>query len=289
MKRCKRGVARKLAWWTDELECLRKNVRKRKRAYQRARRNDRGRVNERMREYRHAMSEYKARIWKVKEENWKRFVSESGNQDPWGDVYKVCMNKRDRVRLSGMKVGERTTSTWRESVNVLLERFFPAADMDVERDVVRDKCVCDTSFEWEKMDRADKSMRVGKAPGLDGVNVDMLRMIWRAIPVWLKGVYDACLRSGCFHVAWKTARVVVLLKSPEKVWSNPGSYRPICLLPVLGKVLERMMVERLKRKVCDRLCDAQFVFVRSRSTEGAWNCVREWVHASEKSMYSVCL
>lgn len=40
--------------------------------------------------------------------------------------------------------------------------------------------------------------------------------------------------------------MVVLLKSPDKVRSDPRSYRGICLLPVLGKVLERVLVSRLQ-------------------------------------------
>lgn len=74
-----------------------------------------------------------------------------------------------------------------------------------------------------------------------------------------------CLSTGCFPLAWKSAIVVVLLKSPDKVRSDPGSYRPICLLSVLGKVLERMMVRRLERMMCGRMCDAQFGFTRDRS------------------------
>lgn len=40
--------------------------------------------------------------------------------------------------------------------------------------------------------------------------------------------------------------MVVLLKSSDKVISDPRSYRGICLLPVLGKVLERVLVSRLQ-------------------------------------------
>lgn len=36
-------------------------------------------------------------------------VSKSGNRDPWEEVYIVCMGKNDRVRLNGMKVGDRVT------------------------------------------------------------------------------------------------------------------------------------------------------------------------------------
>ncbi|KMQ93189.1 reverse [Lasius niger] len=92
-------------------------------------------------------------MWRIEEDNWREFVSVSGNRDPWGDVHKVCMGKRGRVRLSGIKL----------------------------------------------------------------------------------------------VIVWKIARVTVLLKSPEKVKWDPGSYRPICPLSVLGKVLDRMMVKKLER------------------------------------------
>jgi len=109
----------------------------------------------------------------------------------------------------------------------------------------------------------------------------MLRAIWRAIPEWLKRMYDVCLSTMCFPAVWKTARLIVLLKSPEKVRSDPGSYRPICLLSVFGKVLECMMVRRLERKLGDTMCDAQYSFRTGRSIEGAWNCVLNWISESD--------
>ena len=135
-------------------------------------------------------------------------------------------------------------------------------------------------FEWYEVSEAVKSMKVGKAPGLDGVCTEMLRAICCAIPEWLKRECDVCLSMMCFFSAWKIARVIVLLKSPEKVRSDPGSYRPICLLSVLGKALERMMIKRLERLVSERLCDAQYGFVKGRSTESA--CV------VQGSIFCVC-
>jgi len=50
------------------------------------------------------------------------------------------------------------------------------------------------------------------------------------------------------------------LKSTDKVRSNPRSYRGINLLPVLAKVLERIIVERLQEKVSDQESDREFGF-----------------------------
>lgn len=135
LRRHKPRSARKLVWWTDELERLKRKVRKCRRAYQRVRKcDDRDRINARADVYKRARNEeYKECIWRSKEANWKQFVSAKGNQDPWGEVYRVCMGKYMRDLLSSMKVGDRMTSTWRESVDVLFDRFFPAARTRVER------------------------------------------------------------------------------------------------------------------------------------------------------------
>ncbi|KAA5586832.1 reverse transcriptase family protein, partial [Pseudomonas aeruginosa] len=45
------------------------------------------------------------------------------------------------------------------------------------------------------------------------------------------------------------------------------SYRPIGLLPVMGKILEKMMVNRIKWHVLPRMSTRQYGFMPQRSTE----------------------
>ena len=70
----------------------------------------------------------------------------------------------------------------------------------------------------------------------------------------------------------------LFFRSPR---SDPTSYRPISLLPVLGKTLERLMIRRLECRLKDRMNDAQHEFRRGRSTESAWAKVKEYVRSSE--------
>lgn len=86
-------------------------------------------------------------------------MSKSGNRDPWGDVYKVCMGKSAGVRISSMKANGRMTSTWREGANVLMERFFPAAGMRVERLLATNEVMEEGCFEWNEVNAAVGSMR----------------------------------------------------------------------------------------------------------------------------------
>ena len=78
-------------------------------------------AEERKRDCKRLLSDYKSRMRRMKEGNWKQFVSESSNLDPWETVYKVCRGKTARQGLSALCVNGINYSTWNEGVNVLLE------------------------------------------------------------------------------------------------------------------------------------------------------------------------
>jgi Reverse transcriptase (RNA-dependent DNA polymerase). len=258
---------------------MRKVVRRKRKLYQRTKKRGNVNVEEVREEYKRSVREYKCAMSKAKENDWREFVSKEGNRDPWGEVYKLCRSKRRIEKLRGVRGRDGITSTWEESVNVLLNEFFPpaVAEMNEEYEMSENAC-----FEWDELDNAVKMMRTGKAPGLDGMSAEIVKRVWLAIPRYMKALYDECLRTNCFPNEWKIAKVIVLLKSPDKDRMEPRSYRPISLLSVFGKVLERMMMKRLMNKVMNGMNDKQYGFRAGRSTEDAWNRVKEWVSESNK-------
>ncbi|KAI1001769.1 hypothetical protein K3495_g6432 [Podosphaera aphanis] len=58
-------------------------------------------------------------------------------------------------------------------------------------------------------------------------------------------LFRSCLEDGYHPACFKTAVVVILSKPNKQDKSNPRSYRPISLLSVLGKSLERLVARRL--------------------------------------------
>ena len=55
-------------------------------------------------------------------------------------------------------------------------------------------------------------------------------------------IYNSCLRTGYLPNTWKQAKV---LPKPGKDLTKPTSYRPISLLPPMGKIFERIVASRL--------------------------------------------
>ncbi|CAB0032299.1 unnamed protein product [Trichogramma brassicae] len=74
-------------------------------------------------------------------------------------------------------------------------------------------------------------------------------------------------RSGVFPRCWKRQRLVLLPK-PGKPPDKPTSFRPICMLDAMGKMLERIICDRLQAftESPAGLSDRQFGFRRGRST-----------------------
>jgi hypothetical protein len=83
-----------------------------------------------------------------------------------------------------------------------------------------------------------------KAPGLDLITTVMLKEISKKATVRLVQIFNAIIRLRHFPQEWKTAKVIMLAK-PGKPAEEPGSYRPITLLPTISKLFEKLLNKRV--------------------------------------------
>jgi len=75
-------------------------------------------------------------------------------------------------------------------------------------------------------------------------------LAYKELAGYLRHLYNRCLKEGCFPSEWKMANLVLIPKG-GKPGDSPSSYRPICLLDEAGKILERIIANRLVRRLCD--------------------------------------
>ena len=287
LRRIPNADVRRTKWWSHELDCKKHELRRLRRAFQRGCRSP---VSASLRvlrsNFKKCEREYKAMISRAKMNNWHEYVSVSGNENPWGHVYKMCRGKKGGAEICSIKVDGEYTTTWEGSVNALMNVFFPSAiveDASVRENLREIDRSPPPEFSSSEIEGSIQRCKVRKAPGLDGINGGMIRAVWGAIPEYVSCMFAQCLSENYFPVAWKMAILVVLLKSPDKVRSDPGSYRPVCLLNTWGKVLEGMMVSRLEQKLLNvEISASQFGFTRGKSTVDAWKRVQEGVSRSGK-------
>ena len=95
-------------------------------------------------------------------------------------------------------------------------------------------------------------------------------------------VCNISLSSGIFPDIFKQAVLHPVFKGSGKDPRNPGTYRPISILPSLSKILEiavrDSLVDWLKLK--DFIPDSQFGFLPGRSVTMALTCAQtDWMKA----------
>ena len=121
------------------------------------------------------------------------------------------------------------------------------------------------SFTPSEFAAALKHLKPGKAPGPDSICPELLLHAGAALKSWLCGFLSSCLHHLKIPKIWRRALVVAFPK-PMKPIKDPKSYRPISLLCVPYKILERLIYTRIEPIVDPLLPREQAGFRRGRST-----------------------
>ena len=106
---------------------------------------------------------------------------------------------------------------------------------------------CDNSIFLQPV-KENKTLQIMKAlnngsPGIDDICAKSIRCINDIIVIPLSYICQLSLAQGCFPNELKVAKMFPLYKNGEK--SQFNNYRPISLLPLFSKILERLMYDRL--------------------------------------------
>nr|BAC57902.1 reverse transcriptase [Anopheles gambiae] len=268
---------RDLFWWTPLLRLLRENC-------DRAR--DRMRQTSDLQERSIAAAEHRTaraelgKAIKASKRNSFQELIDIAEENVFGAGYLVV--------LSHLRGGRTPPETERDRLEHIVSDLFPqhpplvwpeAADIEGEE---QPGAVADVSDDELKL--IARRMANKKAPGLDGIpNAAVKAAILEHTGVFT-ALYQDCLVNGTFPAAWKRQRLVLIPK-PGKPSGVSCSYRPLCMLDALGKVLERLILNRLHEFLEDpespRLSDRQYGFRRGCSTIGL---IQRVVEAGQRAM-----
>ena len=89
-----------------------------------------------------------------------------------------------------------------------------------------------------------KEINANKAPGYDIITGKVLQEVSEKCFQVITMIFNSVLRVESFPIQWKIAQIIMVPK-PGKNPTDIASYRPISLLPVLSKVLEKLLLKRL--------------------------------------------
>ncbi|KAK6166871.1 hypothetical protein SNE40_023482 [Patella caerulea] len=113
------------------------------------------------------------------------------------------------------------------------------ADCEINMNEEIDGCIIDEPINVNEIENAIKSLPNGKDPGPDGILNEHERHPMFLLLPRLTILFNTILQSGNYPKLWCTAGIVPLHKHGQK--TDPGNYRVISLLSVIGKVFTKIL------------------------------------------------
>ena len=135
-----------------------------------------------------------------------------------------------------------------------------------------------------------KGLDLSKANGPDRISARMLKGTCESIAPSLTNLFNLSIAKGHFPKLWKEARVVPIPKSTTK--HSPSGYRPISLLSILSKLLEKhfhsLITDHLNQH--HPLSDAQWGFQKGKSTLTALlSATHDWLTQLDQNKEICCV
>ncbi|KAI9039460.1 reverse transcriptase [Aspergillus affinis] len=126
----------------------------------------------------------------------------------------------------------------------LLQNSAEAGDIPSDTPTVSSRSL---PFPGVSMAQAEKAvLHAGNTtPGSDGLPTSILKAAWPLIKNRVLALYQSCLSTGYHPQCFRHAVLAIIQKPNKTDWANPRSYRPIALLSVLGKGLERLIARNM--------------------------------------------
>jgi hypothetical protein len=213
----------------------------------------------------------------------------------WSEVKKLLSNTAIKSPISILWKGVSCTSS-HSIANAFNEHFAnicrPLTDPDpslasssVTSASVSKFVMPPTSAEWVYNQLS--SLPTNKAVGLDGISGFALKAGALAIANSLSELFNLSLSSGVYPDSFKKAKVSALHKSGDL--SNPDNYRPISILSVVSKILERHVSDALVSHLdCNNLLHPlQSGFRQKHScATSLLNLYDDLLSAADKKLYS---
>ena len=89
----------------------------------------------------------------------------------------------------------------------------------------------------ETVEQILSSLKNSKSCGLDSIDTFSLKLAGQRIIPALTHIINLSILTQQFPTSWKTAKIIPLYKKDDPL--SPKNYRPVAILPILSKVLEK--------------------------------------------------
>ena len=120
--------------------------------------------------------------------------------------------------------------------------------------------ICDVNISESNVFKIQQSLDVSKAMGCDGISPKLLKQCSLSLYRPLHYLFSLSLSQSYLPLEWRTHLIKTVFKSGDK--NSIKNYRPISLLPVVSKVLEKLVYNRILDFISSSISSSQYGFLR---------------------------
>ena len=205
------------------------------------------------------------KIWNI----IKELVPDSTNKglDNLSEDREQIKSRADIFNVFFANVGENTFNQCKTSISQDADYY----------NVTADNCSLSTDFPLFRPQPVDsdtvvliiKHLKNSNSYGCDGIPLRFLKDSLAVLIPYLTCIINTSIVTGTFPSLWKQAIVVPIHKTGDE--NEPHNYRPISILPVVSKILEKVIAYQLTNylEANKLLSKSQHGFRRHLSTETA--------------------
>ena len=132
-----------------------------------------------------------------------------------------------------------------------------------------DTCLSTVRFSENDILKVIHKLDPNKAHGHDKISIHMLKLSDKAICKPLHMIFTSCLETGVFRIHWEKDNIVPIHKKESKQLVK--NYRSVSLLPICGKVFERLIYN----EVYPYLIDSNLISSHQSGFKGGDSCINQ--------------
>ncbi|CAK1583170.1 unnamed protein product [Parnassius mnemosyne] len=224
--------------------------------------------------------EYAEAIRKASNDNFREFCNKQGKEDVWSVTNRLLKNSIPTQPPSTLKIApNKYTTSCEETARIFLQKFYPQDTTDTysSQTVTRQTTKFppntndDPPFTIDEVLHNLKDMNPRKSPGPDHLTSDICFCFTQTFPELITNIMNRCLALSIFPKQWKHAQVIIIPKPNKLDYTVTSAYRPIGLLNVFGKLLEKLVIKRLNHFMYtnNKCNNKQYGFKEQKSTTEA--------------------
>ncbi|VVT58418.1 uncharacterized protein SAPINGB_P006197 [Magnusiomyces paraingens] len=186
--------------------------------------------------------------------DWEKFDKELSSAIKDFNVHNKTLKSTDQIddqakvleevvkRAMAKKEDGTLTTTVDEKRHEIWKALLPEIDHGLDREFEIDDDSRWPKLEFDEVDSALADTPNDKAPGDDGITGKVLKMAWlnKDFKERFFKLLQACVKFGYHPKVWRHGIIVVIPKPKKPDYSKPRAYRPISLLKIPSKVLEKL-------------------------------------------------